>query len=98
MKNLTHKNHIMMFADTSDVLEKINGTQYRKMIAKYGKWVNPLFPIEYMELDKEWAQEVANNFDAKVIDHVPVPLNHTDDVAANTGELVAVEEIGRAHV
>ena len=91
MKNLTHKNHIMMFADTSDVLEKINGTQYRKMIAKYGKWVNPLFPIEYMELDKEWAQEVANNFDAKVIDHVPVPLNHTDDVAANTGELVAVE-------
>lgn len=91
MKNLTKKNHIMMFADTSDVLEKINGTQYRKMIAKYGKWVNPLFPIEYMELDKEWAQEVANNFDAKVIDHVPVPLNHTDDVAANTGELVGVE-------
>lgn len=91
MRNLTHKNHIMMFADTSDVLEKINGTQYRKMIAKYGKWVNPLFPIEYMELDKEWAQEVAKNFDAKVIDHVPIPLNHTDDVSANTGELVGVE-------
>lgn len=91
MRNLTHKNHIMMFADTSDVLEKINGTQYRKMIAKYGKWVNPLFPIEYMELDKEWAQEVAKNFEAKVIDHVPIPLNHTDDVSANTGELVGVE-------
>jgi hypothetical protein len=91
MRNLTHKNHIMMFADSSAPLEKINGTQYRKMIAKYGKWVNPLFPIEYMELDKEWAQEVAKNFEAKVIDHVPIPLNHTDDVSANTGELVGVE-------
>lgn len=91
MKNLTHKNHIMMFADDSAPLEKINGTQYRKMIAKFGKWVNPLFPIEYMELDKEWADQVKANFDAKVIDHVPIPLNHTDDVSANTGELVGVE-------
>lgn len=91
MKNLTHKNHIMMFADSSAPLEKINGTQYRKMIAKFGKWVNPLFPIEYMELDKEWADQVKANFDAKVIDHVPIPLNHTDDVSANTGELVELE-------
>lgn len=91
MKNLTHKNHIMMFADSSAPLEKINGTQYRKMIAKFGKWVNPFFPIEYMELDKEWADQVKANFDAKIIDHVPIPLNHTDDVSANTGELVELE-------
>lgn len=91
MKNLTHKNHIMMFADSSAPLEKVNGTQYRKMIAKFGKWVNPLFPIEYMELDKEWADQVKANFDAKIIDHVPIPLNHTDDVSANTGELVELE-------
>ncbi len=91
MKNLTHKNHIMMFAEDSAPLEKINGTQYRKMIAKFGKWVNPLFPIEYMELDKEWANQVKANFDAKVIDHVPIPLNHTDDVSANTGEIVDLE-------
>lgn len=91
MKNLTHKNHIMMFADSAAPLEQINGTQYRKMIAKYGKWVNPLFPIEYMELDKEWATQVKANFDAKVIDRVPIPLNHTDDVSANTGEVIELQ-------
>ena len=91
MKNLTHKNHIMMFADSTAPLEQINGTQYRKMIAKFGKWVNPLFPIEYMELDKEWATQVKANFDAKVIDRVPVPLNHTDDVSANTGEVIELQ-------
>jgi len=96
MKNLTHKNNIMMFADSTAPLEQINGTQYRKMIAKFGKWVNPLFPIEYMVLDKEWANQVKANFDAKIIDRVPVPLNHTDDVSANTGEVIElqVEEDG----
>lgn len=91
MKNLTHKNNIMMFADSSAPLEQINGTQYRKMIAKFGKWVNPLFPIEYMVLDKEWANQIKSNFDSKVIDRVPVPLNHTDDVSANTGEVIELQ-------
>lgn len=91
MKNLTKKNSIIMFAEGDAPLERINGTQYRKMIAKYGKWVNPLFPIETMELDKEWATKVKANFDAKVIDRVPVPLNHTDDVSANTGEVVELQ-------
>ena len=91
MKNLTKKNHIMMFAEGDAPLEQINGTQYRKMVAKFGKWVNPLFPIESMVLDKEWAEQVKANFDAKVIDRVPVPRNHTDDVSANTGEVVELE-------
>lgn len=91
MRNLTKKNHIMMFAEGDAPLEQINGTQYRKMVAKFGKWVNPLFPIESMELDKEWAEQVKANFDKKVIDRVPVPRNHTDDVSANTGEVVELE-------
>ena len=91
MKNLTKKNHIMMFAEGEAPLEQINGTQYRKQIVKFGTWVNPIFPMETMVLDKEFADQLKANFDAKVIDRVPVPRNHTDDVSANTGEVVELE-------
>lgn len=91
MKNLTKKNHIMMFAEGEAPLEQINGTQYRKQIVKFGTWVNPIFPMETMVLDKEFAEQLKANFDAKVIDRVPVPRNHTDDVSANTGEVVELE-------
>lgn len=96
MKNLTKKNHIMMFAESDAPLEQVEGTLYRKMIAKYGTWVNPIFPMEKMVLDKEWAELVKANFDAGVIDKVPVPRNHTDDVDANTGQVkeLSVEEDG----
>lgn len=96
MKNLTKKNHIMMFAESDAPLEQIEGTLYRKMIAKYGEWVNPIFPMEKMTLDKEWATLVKANFDARVIDRVPIPRNHTDDVDANTGEVkeLSVEDDG----
>lgn len=89
MKQLKYK-HIALFAEGDNDSQMV-GTVFRKQIAKFGKWVNPLFPIEFMELDEAWAKDLVKNFNAKVIDHVPVPLDHTDMTEANTGELIKLE-------
>jgi hypothetical protein len=89
MKQHKYK-HIALFAEGDNDSQMV-GTVFRKQIAKFGKWVNPLFPIEFMELDEAWAKDIKKNFDAKVIDHVPVPLDHTDMTEANTGELIKLE-------
>ncbi len=83
--------HIALFAEGEADTQALAGTVFRKQIAKFGKWVNPLFPIEFMELDREWAQQIVDNFNAGVIDHVPVPLDHTDQTEANTGEVIKLE-------
>ena len=83
--------HIALFAEGDQATQEIVGTVFRKQIAKFGKWVNPLFPIEFMELDKEWAKSIVDNFNAGVIDRVPVPLDHTDQTEANTGEVIKLE-------
>lgn len=83
--------HIALLAEGDAESQNIVGTVFYKQIAKFGKWVNPLFPIEFMELDKEWAQSIVDNFNAGVIDRVPVPLDHTDQTEANTGEVIKLE-------
>lgn len=84
-------NHIALFAEGDSKDGQMAGTVYRKQIVKFGKWVNPLMPIEFMELDEEWAKKVKKNFDSGVIPRVPVPLDHTDATEANTGELIKLE-------
>ena len=45
-----------------------------------------------MTLDEAWAEQIVENFNAGNLgSKVPVPLNHTDDVKANTGEVVSLE-------
>lgn len=75
-----------------EILDQVQGTLYYKQIAAFGKWVNPLFPVESMTLDKAWAQSIVDNFNAdpKLVDNVPIPRNHTDDVSANTGEVIGL--------
>jgi len=69
----------------------LQGTIYRKQIVRFGNWVDPFDPQDTMVLDEDLAKKFQKNFIGKVIDRVPVPLNHTDDVSANTGELVKLE-------
>ena len=83
--------HIALFAEGEADTQEIVGTVFYKQVAKFGKWVNPIFPIEFMELDKEWGQAIIDNFNAGVIDRVPVPLDHTDSTEANTGEVIKLE-------
>lgn len=77
--------------DIPKEIEKLaKGTVYYKMIARYGDWVDPFWPMDKMTLDRAWADQIVSNFKAKVIDHVPIPNNHTDDVEANTGEVIGL--------
>lgn len=69
--------------------------RFRKMIAKYGEFVDPRGGKQPMKLDKAWAEKIVDNFKSGVRGYVPVPLGHpkTDAELAekNKGELIDLE-------
>lgn len=67
------------------------GTRFYKQIVKFGNWVNPLNPSQKMNLNKSWGQKIVQNFKDKRAGRVAVPLTHTDEPQANSGELVDVD-------
>jgi len=94
----TKYGNILQFANEDTQKASFNGTIYRKQLVKFGEWENPDYPWfsddPKMTLDEDWGNRVKENFDAGNLgSKVPVPLNHTDDVKANTGELVGVEVV-----
>lgn len=93
MRNALRHNSVTILAQGESAKGQILGTVFRKEIVRFGKWVNPLFPVEYMELDKEWAEKIIANFDSKVVgNHIPVPISHDDwDPTNNAGEVVKLE-------
>lgn len=91
--SIKHNHMVLLAAAAETAAGTLSGTIFRKQIVRFGKWVNPLFPVEQMVLDEKWAQEIVDNFNAKVIDRVPVPLDHTDQVDRNAGEVVRLEII-----
>lgn len=89
---------LMQFATEDSQPATLEGTRYRKQLAKYGEWVNPDFPwfsdSPMMTLDDAWGEKIVENFNNNVLgSKVPVPLNHTDDVKENTGEVLSVESV-----
>ena len=94
----TKYGNILQFATEDTQKASFNGTIYRKQLVKFGEWENPDYPWfsddPKMTLDEDWGNRVKENFDAGNLgSKVPVPLNHTDDVKAKTGELVGVEVV-----
>jgi hypothetical protein len=94
----TKYGNILQFATEDTQKASFNGTIYRKQLVKFGEWENPDYPWfsddPKMTLDEDWGNKVKENFEAGNLgSKVPVPLNHTDDVKANTGELVALEVV-----
>lgn len=92
----TKYGNILQFATEDTQKASFNGTIYRKQLVKFGVWENPDYPWfsddPKMTLDEAWAEQIVENFEAGNLgSKVPVPLNHTDDVKANTGELVGLE-------
>lgn len=92
----TKYGNILQFATEDTQKATFNGTIFRKQLVKFGVWENPDYPWfsddPKMTLDEAWAEQIVENFDAGNLgSKVPVPLNHTDDVKANTGELVSLE-------
>ena len=98
MKNKPKYGNILQFATEDTQQASFNGTIYRKQLVKFGEWENPDYPWfsddPKMVLDEDWGNRIKENFDAGNLgSKVPVPLNHTDDVKANTGELVELEVV-----
>lgn len=94
----TKYGNILQFASEDTQKASFNGTIYRKQLVKFGEWENPDYPWfsddPKMTLDEDWGNRVKENFDAGNLgSKVPIPLNHTDDVKANTGELVGLEVV-----
>ncbi len=87
------EDNVVLFADSAAAMQKVSATVYRKQLVAFGSWVDPIYPSRKMVLNEKWADQVVSNFAAKVIDKVPVPKNHTNDVAANTGELIGLEVV-----
>lgn len=94
----TKYGNILQFATEDTQVATFNGTIFRKQVAKFGEWENPDYPWfsddPKMTLDEDWANKLVENFNAGNLgSKVPVPLNHTDDVKANTGEVVSLEVV-----
>lgn len=92
----TKYGNVLQFATEDTQKASFNGSIYRKQLVKFGVWENPDYPWfsddPKMTLDEAWAEQIVENFNAGNLgSKVPVPLNHTDDVKANTGELVGLE-------
>lgn len=90
IKHSKNNANILQFASEDTKKATFKGTIYKKQIAKFGEWVNPDYPWfsddPIMTLDEEWANTIVKNFNNNVLGSpVTVPLNHTDDVKANTG-------------
>lgn len=86
---------ILQFASEDSSKATFKGSIYHKQVVKFGVWENPDYPWfsddPKMTLDKAWAEQIVENFEAGSLGSpVPVPLNHTDDVKANAGEVVGL--------
>lgn len=94
----SHLGGLIQFAANDTLQASFTGHIYRKQLAKYGEWVNPEYPYlssdPIMTLDETWGNKIVENFNNNTLGSpVPVPLNHTNDVSANTGSVLSLESI-----
>lgn len=68
-----------------DTLEK---NVFRKQILKIGKWYHWGAPGGILEVTDKVVANIAKNFKQKILDHVFVPLSHTNDPSKNAGEVL----------
>ena len=93
-----HLGGLIQFASQDTTKAVLSGHVYRKQLAKYGEWVNPEYPYRssdpIMTLDEAWGNKIVENFNANTLGSpVPIPLNHTNEVQANTGRVESLESV-----
>lgn len=93
-----HLGGLIQFASQDTTKATLSGHVYRKQLAKYGEWVNPEYPYRssdpIMTLDEAWGNKIVENFNANTLGSpVPIPLNHTNEVQANTGRVESLESV-----
>ncbi len=72
--------------ETSDGVKK-----FKKEILRTGRWHHSAAPKGILKITKKALKNIYENFKKGIIEHVFVPLGHTNDPLKNTGELVDVE-------
>lgn len=64
------------------------GNRFRKQLLKIGKWYYWGAEGGVLDITKEKISQLVKNFKDKILDHITVPLTHTQNPALNTGEVV----------
>lgn len=87
------KNYALLLEDSKgEVVDLGEGKRYLKQLVRFGKWSSPNDPSQKLNLDRQWAEKVVQNFKNKVINRIPVPEGHPlssgELVARNKGELM----------
>jgi hypothetical protein len=70
---------------------KVGPRLWRKHLLRWGEWVHPNDSDKKLKITPEFAAKLKANFDAAILDTVPVPGKHTDDWKANHGDVVGLE-------
>ncbi len=65
--------------------------KFKKQLLKKGKWYHSGADNGILEINENTLKKIVKNFKDKVVDHVTVPLTHTNDPSMNTGEVVELE-------
>lgn len=63
-------------------------TKFKKQILKYGKWYHWGADNGILNITETVIDNIIKNFKKGLIEHVYIPLTHTDDPSKNTGEVV----------
>lgn len=79
---------------------KLSGTgkmeegKFRKQLLRYGTWTHADAPTGKLIVNKDTVKKIIANFKDKILDNVPVTLNHTDEpdkIVGNVTDLIQTD-------
>ena len=73
-------------------VELDDDNKFRKQLLKFGKWFHWDADGGVLNISEEVIDNIVKNFKKGTIDHVYVPLSHTNDPTKNAGEVVKLEK------
>lgn len=75
-----------------EVLHLEEDNKFRKQLLKFGKWFHWDAEGGVLNITEEVIDNIIKNFKKNTIEHVYVPLTHTNDPAKNAGEVIKLEK------
>lgn len=84
---LSDKSENVYEFNSTDAIE-LDGNKFRKQVLKTGEWYHWDANGGILTIDKNSVDSLVKNFKAKTIEHVYVPLTHTNDPIKNAGEVI----------
>ncbi|MFA5395070.1 MAG: HK97 family phage prohead protease [Methanogenium sp.] len=75
-----------------DSIELSDGNKFRKQVLKLGKWFHWDADGGVLNVTNDVIDNIIKNFKKSVIEHVYVPVTHTNDPTKNAGEVVELQK------